>query len=227
MMKVFSLKSLFFFFFLLLINNTLFAEKHLEVKKLYDLYSQDILTIHQFNSSLEKMNLNNQNMNSLISLRKDGVISENDFIDGVKKIVAGISSPEEGIKENDNVIKTDSTKYEFQTEIAMIHRYVGGDFKYGEIWKHMFVLYNNKITEMTFKNSQNIDLISFSKPRFKLLKNNKFSIRSSATYLTDPSIGIRFDFKGQFQDNKIIGEIEITYTGSDAPGTVLIKAKTK
>ena len=57
--------------------------------------------------------------------------------------------------------------------------------------------------------------------------NNKFSIRSSATYLTDPSIGIRFDFKGQFQDNKIIGEIEITYTGSDAPGTVLIKAKTK
>ena len=166
-------------------------------------------------------------MNSLISLRKDGVISENDFIDGVKKIVAGVSSPEEGIKENDNVIKTDSTKYEFQTEIAMIHRYVGGDFKYGEIWKHMFVLYNNKITEMTFKNSQNIDLISFSKPRFKLLKNNKFSIRSSATYLTDPSIGIRFDFKGQFQDNKIIGEIEITYTGSDAPGTVLIKAKTK
>ena len=226
-MKILSLKSLFFFIFFLFINNALLADKHLEVKKLYDLYSQDILTIHQFNSSLEKMNLNNQNMNSLISLRKDGVISENDFIDGVKKIVAGVSSPEEGIKENDNIIKTDSTKYEFQTEIAMIHRYVGGDFKYGEIWKHMFVLYNNKITEMTFKNSQNIDLISFSKPRFKLLKNNKFSIRSSATYLTDPSIGIRFDFKGQFQDNKIIGEIEITYTGSDAPGTVLIKAKTK
>ena len=90
----------------------------------------------------------------------------------------------------------------------------------------MFVVDNDKITEMTFKNSQNIDLISFSKPRLKLLKDNRFSIRSSATYLTDPSIGIRFDFKGQFQDNKIIGETEITYTGSDAPGTVLLKAKT-
>ena len=72
-MKIFSLKS-FCFIFLLLINNALLAEKHLEVQKLYDLYAQDILSIDQLNSGLEKMNLNNQNMKSLISLRKDGVI---------------------------------------------------------------------------------------------------------------------------------------------------------
>jgi len=173
------------------------------------------------------MNLNNQNMNSLIALRKDGVISENDFIDAVKKVIADLPILENKIKNNNNVIIAESNRYEFQTEITSIHRYVVGDFKYGEIWEHMFVLDNDKITEMTFKNSQNIDLISFSKPRLKLLKDNKFSIRSSATYLTDPSIGIRFDFKGQFQNNKIIGETEITYTGSDAPGTVLLKAKTK
>ena len=98
-MKIFSLKSFFLFIFLLLINNALLAEKHLEVQKLYDLYSQDILTIDQLNSGLEKMNLNNQNMKSLISLRKDGVISEDDFIDGVikknnlKVVIANDNSP--------------------------------------------------------------------------------------------------------------------------------------
>ena len=224
---MFSLKLVFIFICIFLNSNLARAEKYLEVNKLYDLYAQDILTIDQLNSGLEKMNLNNQNMNSLIALRKDGVISENDFIDGVKKVIADLPILENKIKNNNNVIIAESNRYEFQTEITSIHRYVVGDFKYGEIWEHMFVLDNDKITEMTFKNSQNIDLISFSKPRLKLLKDNRFSIRSSATYLTDPSIGIRFDFKGQFQNNKIIGETEITYTGSDAPGTVLLKAKTK
>ena len=224
---MFTLKLVFIFIFIFFNSNFALAEKYLEVNKLYDLYAQDILTIDQLNSGLEKINLNNQNMNSLIALRKDGVISENDFIDGVKKVIADHPILENKIKNNNNVIIAESNRYEFQTEITSIHRYVVGDFKYGEIWEHMFVLDNDKITEMTFKYSQNIDLISFSKPRLKLLKDNRFSIRSSATYLTDPSIGIRFDFKGQFQNNKIIGETEITYTGSDAPGTVLLKAKTK
>ena len=227
MIKIFSLKLL--FIFILLINNLALAEKHLELNKLYDLYSQDILTIDQLNSGLEKMNLNNKNLKSLISLRKDGIILEDDFIDGVKKIIANLSSQKSEIKKrgNDKVIIANSNKYEFQTEVIMIHQYVVGAFKYGEIWNLMFVLDDDIIIDMTFKDSHNIDIISFSKPRFKLLKDNKFSIRSSATFLTDPSIGIRFDFKGQFQDNKIIGETEITYTGSDAPGTVLLKAKTK
>ena len=225
-MKIFSLKSFFLFIFLLLINNALLAEKHLEVQKLYDLYSQDILTIDQLNSGLEKMNLNSQNMKSLISLRKDGVISEDDFIDGVKKIVTGVSNPENEIKENNNNIKTDSTKYEFQTEITMIHRYVVGDFKYGEIWKYNLELIDNKISKISLKDAKNTDLVKFSKPKFKLLKENKFSIRSSIILLDNPADSVRFDFKGQFQDNQIIGETEITYTGSAAPGTVILKAKT-
>jgi len=226
-MKAFSLRTFFFFIFVLLINNVAFAEKYLEVQKLYDLYSQDILTLDQLNSGLDKMNLNNENINSLISLRKDGVISEDNFIDGVKKVITDLSNQENKTKESDNVIKTESNKYEFQTEITMIHQYVVGDFKYGEIWNHIFVLVDDKITEMYFKDSKNNDLIKFSKPRFKSLKDNRFSIRSSATYISDPSIGIRFDFKGQFQDNKVIGEAEILYTGSNAPGTVLLKSKTK
>ena len=110
-MKVFSLRALFFLIFVLLINNVAFAEKYLGVQKLYDLYSQDILTLDQLNSCLDKMNLNNENINSLISLRKDEVISEDDFIDGVKKIIADLSSQKNKIKESDNVIKTESIKY--------------------------------------------------------------------------------------------------------------------
>ena len=112
-MKIFSLKSLFYIIFILLINNALFAEKHLEVKKLYDLYSNDILTIDQLNSGLDKMNLNNQNINSLISLRKDGVISENDFIEGVKRVIEDLSGQESEIEENDKIIVADSNTYEF------------------------------------------------------------------------------------------------------------------
>ena len=225
-MKIFSVKSLFFLMFTLLINSAILAEKHLEVQKLYDLYSQDILTIDQLNSGLEKMNLNNQNMKSLISLRKDGVISEDDFIDGVKKIVTGVSNPEDEINENDNTVISDSNKYEFQTEITMIHRYVGGDFQYGEIWKYNLELIDNKISKISLKDEKDTDLVKFSKPRFKLLKDNKFSIRSHIIIVGDPAASVRFDFKGQFKDNNIIGETEITYTGSDASGTVLVKAKT-
>jgi hypothetical protein len=174
MKRMFTLKLVFIFIFIFFNSNLALAEKYLEVNKLYDLYAQDILTIDQLNSGLEKINLNNQNMNSLIALRKDGVISENDFIDGVKKVIADLPILENKIKNNNNVIIAESNRYEFQTEITSIHRYVVGDFKYGEIWEHMFVLDNDKITEMTFKNSQNIDLISFSKPRLKLLKDNKF-----------------------------------------------------
>ena len=109
----------------------------------------------------------------------------------------------------------------------MIHRYVVGDFEYGEIWKYKFTLVDNKITDISMKDSKDIDLVKFSKPRFKLLKENKFSIRSHIIVIDSPADSVRFDFKGQFQDNKIIGETAITYTGSDAPGTVIVKAKTK
>ena len=227
MTKVFSLKSLFFFIFIFLFNNAALSEKYLEVKKLYDLYAQDILTLDQLNSGLNKMDLNIENINSLISLRKDEVISENDFIDAIKKIIADLSNQESDGGEDDNVLIADSNKYEFQTEVTKIHPYVVGDFQYGEVWNYNLELIDNKIIEISIKDIKNTDLVKFSKPRFKLLKDNKFSIRSHIIVIDEPSAAVRFDFKGQFQDNKIIGKTEITYTGSEAAGTVLVKAKTK
>ena len=227
-MKINFKNFILIFIFVLFGHNATFAESHLEVKKLYDLYSQEILDIDQLNSGLEKMNLNNENINNLISLRKDDIITEDDFIDGIKKVIGDISGSENKLKENEkDISKIDSNIYEFQAEITDIHAYVIADFKYGEIWNHMFELVDDKITQISFKDSQNIDLLKFSKPKIKLLKDNKFSIRSSVIYLPDPSVGIRYDFKGKFKDSGIDGEVIITYTGSDAAGTVLLKAKTK
>lgn len=207
--------------------NKVFADDYLEVKKLYDLYAKNILDINQLNSAFNKIGVDKENMGNLFSLKKREIISENDFIDGIKKIISNIElnkNVEDDIKIN--LVDLGTTKFEFQTEITIIHSFVVSDFKYGEIWNHMFVLEDEKITEITFKDSKNIDLIKLRKPKFKNLKNNKFVIRSNAIYLPDPSVGIRYDFKGEFKNNKVIGEVEITYTGSDEAGLVLLKAKT-
>ena len=209
--------------------NIAYGEKYLEVKKLYDLYSQEILDIDQLNSGLNKMNLNNENIRNLISLRENGIISEDDFINGVKKIVLENSSLENNLieKNEEGINKKDTIIHEFQVEITKIHAYVISDFNYGEVWNHMFELVDGKITKMSFKDAQNIDLLKFSKPKINFLKDNKFSIRSSVTYIPEPSVGIRYDFKGKFEENGIVGEVLITYTGNDAAGTALLQAETK
>ena len=38
---------------------------------------------------------------------------------------------------------------------------------------------------------------------------------------------IRYDFKGEFKKEKIVGEVIITYTESDSSGTVLLRANTR
>tara|TARA_X000000950_G_scaffold286823_1_gene396941 strand:- start:1102 stop:1785 length:684 start_codon:yes stop_codon:yes gene_type:complete len=208
-------------------NNIAYGEKYLEVIKLYDLYSEEILDIDQLYSGLEKMNISNENIKNLISLRKSDILSEDDFVNGIKKILAEVSSLENKSKENENDIsKQNIIKHEFQTEITIIHSFIISDFKYGEIWNHMIALDGEKIIEMSFKDSKNNDLIKLRKPKFKNLKNNKFAIRSSAIYLPEPSVGIRYDLKGEFVNNKIVGEVEITYTESDEAGVVLLRAKT-
>ncbi len=218
---------IFFLLFFFCNQNIAYGEKYLEVKKLYDLYAQEILDINQLDSALNKIKLNNENIKNLISLRKNDTISEDDFIDGIKKIIAEISISENKLKENENDNgKEDVIKHKFQVEITNIHAYVISDFRYGEIWNHTFDLVDDKITRISFKDSQNIDLLKFSKPKIKFLKNNKFSIRSSVTYIPEPSVGIRYDFKGKFEKSGIVGEVIITYTGHEAPGTILLKAKT-
>ena len=67
-------------------------------------------------------------------------------ISDIKKIITGLSSQENEIK-NENIINADSNKYEFQTEITMIHRYVGGDFKYGELWDYNLELIDKEISK--------------------------------------------------------------------------------
>ena len=221
-------KNLIFVFIIFFCNcNIAYGEKYLEVIKLYDLYSQEILDIDQLNSGLEKMNLDNENIKNLISLRKNDIIPENDFIDGIKKIILKISSSENQLKNNEkDIIKTKNTNYEFEVRISNIHAYVISDFNYGDVWKHKFEIVDGNITQISFKDTKNIDLLKFSKPKIKLFQDNKFSIRSNVTYLPEPSVGVRYDFKGKFEENGIVGEVIITYTGNDAAGTVLLKAIT-
>ena len=204
-----------------------YAEKYLEFKKLYDLYFQDILNIDQLNFGLDKMNLNNENVKNLISLRKKDIITEDDFISGIKKIILEISVSENKLKENEkDNIEVDTTKYEFQVGITNIHAAVVSDFNYGDIWNHKFEIIDNEISKISFKNSKNIDLLKFSKPKIKFLKDNNFSIRSSVIYLPEPSVSVRYDFKGKFIDSNVEGEVIITYTGHEEAGLVLLKAKT-
>ena len=221
-------KNLIFIFIIFFCNcNIAYGEKYLEVIKLYDLYSQEILDIDQLNSGLEKMNLDNENIKNLISLRKNDIVAENDFIDGIKKIILEISSSENQLKNNEeDISKTENTHYEFEVRISNIHAYVISDFNYGDVWKHKFEIVDGNITQISFKDSKNIDLLKFSKPKIKLFKDNKFSIRSNVTYLPEPSVSVRYDFKGKFEENGIVGEVIITYTGNDAAGTVLLKAIT-
>ncbi len=226
-MKIFVKNLILVFIFFLSNQNIAYGEKYLEVLKLYDLYSQEILDIDQLNSSFEKMNLNSENIKNLISLRKSDIVSEDDFINGIKKILEEVSSLENELKENkkDN-IEVDTTKYEFQVGITNIHAAVVSDFNYGDIWNHKFEIIDNEISKISFKNSKNIDLLKFSKPKIKFLKDNNFSIRSSVIYLPEPSVSVRYDFKGKFIDSNVEGEVIITYTGHEEAGLVLLKAKT-
>ena len=89
-MKIVFKNLILIFIFFFSNYNIAYGEKYLEVIKLYDLYSQEILDIDQLNSGLEKMNLNNENIKNLISLRKNDIIEENDFIDGIKKFIEHI-----------------------------------------------------------------------------------------------------------------------------------------
>ena len=227
-MKLNLINFILTFIISLFFQNIAFSEKYLDVKKLYDLYAQEILDINQLNSGLEKINLNNESIKNLISLRKEGIISEDDFTDGVKKVIKNISISENKPKETkNNIIATDTNEYEVETTLDIIHAYINSDFKIGEVWTHRFVIVNDKITQISLKDAKNNDLMNFSKPRLKFLKDGRFTIRSTGSYMPEPSVSIRYDFKGVFEVNKIVGEFEITYTGTDAMGTVLLKGKTQ
>ena len=64
-MKLNLINFILTFIISLFFQNIAFSEKYLDVKKLYDLYAQEILDIDQLNSGLEKISLNNESIKNL------------------------------------------------------------------------------------------------------------------------------------------------------------------
>tara|TARA_E500000178_G_scaffold308114_1_gene321546 strand:- start:413 stop:1105 length:693 start_codon:yes stop_codon:yes gene_type:complete len=207
-----------------------FANGSMEVKKLYDLYSKDILDIAQLNSAFDKIGVDKENMAKLFSLKKEEIISEEDFINGINKIIENKNTT---INDNDKNISSQETsdqifnkEYSFQTKIIILSQYIVGDFSYGELLDNKIVFSNNKISSIYLKQNGK-ELVKFSKPKLKILNDNKFTIKSNIIDPTDPAAPLRYILKGIIENNKIKGTLDISYFGSDLPlGTVLIKAET-
>ncbi len=208
-----------------------FAADYPEVKKLYDLYSEDILEIAQLDSAFKNIGIDDENLKNLFVLRKEAILSENDFINGVKKIldknndtINNTSKNDSGEGINNKIFNKD---YTFQTVITDLSQYVVGDFNYGDIFDHKVVFENKKITEIYLKQND-IELVKFTKPKLKILNDNKFIIKSNIIDPTEPSAPLKYVFKGSIEENKIKGKLDISYFGNDLPsGTILIKAKIK
>ena len=207
-----------------------FANGSMEVKKLYDLYSKNILDIAQLNSAFDKIGVDKENMAKLFSLKKEEIISEEDFINGINKIIENKNTT---INDNDKNISSQKTsdqifnkEYSFQTKIINLSQYVVGDFSYGELLDNKIVFSNNKISSIYIKQNGK-ELVKFSKPKLKILNDNKFTIKSNIIDPTDPAAPLRYILKGIIENNKIKGTLDISYFGNDLPlGTVLIKAET-
>ena len=218
----------FFFFFNF---SKVFANDYTEVKKLYDLYSKDILDITQLNSAFDKIGVDKENMVNLFSLKKDEIISEEDFINGINKIIKNKNTEDNDKYENITSQETSSLifnqEYSFQTIITNLSQYVVGDFNYGDIFDHKVVFDDKKITEI-YLMQNDIELVKFTKPKLKILNDNKFIIKSNIIDPTEPSAPLKYVFKGSIEENKIKGKLDISYFGNDLPsGTILIKAKIK
>ena len=218
------------FFFIFINFSKSFANDYTEVKKLYDLYSKDILGITQLNSAFDKIGVDKENMVNLFSLKKEDIISEEDFINGINKIITNKNTEDNDKYENITSQETSSLifnqEYSFQTKITNLSQYVVGDFNYGDIFDHKVVFDDKKITEIYLKQND-IELVKFTKPKLKILNDDKFIIKSNIIDPTEPSAPLKYVFKGSVQENKIKGTLDISYFGNDLPsGTILIKAET-
>ena len=217
-------------FFIFINFSKSFANDYTEVKKLYDLYSKDILGITQLNSAFDKIGVDKENMVNLFSLKKEDIISEEDFINGINKIITNKNTEDNDKYENITSQETSSLifnqEYSFQTKITNLSQYVVGDFNYGDILDHKVVFDDKKITEIYLKQND-IELVKFTKPKLKILNDDKFIIKSNIIDPTEPSAPLKYVFKGSVQENKIKGTLDISYFGNDLPsGTILIKAET-
>ena len=207
-----------------------FANDSTEVLKLYDLYSKDILDITQLNSAFDKIGVDKENMGNLFTLKKEEILSEEDFINSINKIIENKNT--EFIDINENITSQETSglifnkEYSFQTKITNLSHYVVGDFNYGELLDNKIVFSNKKISSIYIKQNGK-ELVKFSKPKLKILNGNKFTIKSNIIDPTEPAAPLKYIFKGIIEDNKIKGKLDISYFGNDLPsGTILIKAET-
>ena len=207
-----------------------FANDSIEVKKLYDLYSKDILDITQLNSAFDKIGVDKENMGNLFTLKKEKILSEEDFINSINKIIENKNT--EFIDINENITSQETSglifnkEYSFQTKITNLSHYVVGDFNYGELLDNKIVFSNKKISSIYIK-QKGKELVKFSKPKLKILNGNKFTIKSNIIDPTDPAAPLKYILKGIIENNKIRGTLDISYFGNDLPsGTILIKAET-
>ena len=207
-----------------------FANDSSEVLKLYDLYLKDILDITQLNSAFDKIGVDKENMGNLFSLKKEEIISEEGFINGINKIIEKKNTEFNDKHENITSQETSglifNKEYSFKTKITNLSQYVVGDFNYGELLDNKIVFSNKKISSIYIKQNGK-ELVKFSKPKLKILNGNKFNIKSNIIDPTDPGAPLKYIFKGIIENNKIRGTLDISYFGNDLPsGTILIKAET-
>lgn len=220
--------------FIIFVFSPTLAKENIEILKIYNLYSKKILNEQQLETSLSKLNLNTQEIKDLFYLREQGILSEDDFEKSLSVITVdnydqSTSEKVENSNANNNIDKKNENlldgEYLFQTKITKLSQYVTG-VKLDDIIDNIFIFKDDKLTMIDAKQNNN-PIFKFNKPRLKIINESRFSIKSNVIDLSEPSAPISYKFLGSIENNRIIGKIEIRYTGNQLPpGTIMVEAET-
>lgn len=220
--------------FIIFVFSPTLAKENIEILKIYNLYSKKILNEQQLETSLSKLNLNTQEIKDLFYLREQGILSEDDFEKSLSVITVdnddqSTSEKVENSNANNNIDKKNENlldgEYLFQTKITKLSQYVTG-VKLDDIIDNIFIFKDDKLTMIDAKQNNN-PIFKFIKPRLKIINESRFSIKSNVIDLSEPSSPISYKFLGSIENNRIIGKIEIAYTGNQLPpGTIMVEAET-
>ena len=220
--------------FIIFVFSPTLAKENIEILKIYNLYSKKILNEQQLETSLSKLNLNTQEIKDLFYLREQGILSEEDFEKSL--IVITVDNEDQSTSEkvensnaNNNIDKKNENlldgEYLFQTKITKLSQYVTS-VKLNDITDNLFIFKDNKLVLIDAKQNNN-PIFKFNKPRLKIINETRFSIKSNIIDLSEPSSPISYKFLGSIENNRIIGKIEIAYTGNQLPpGTIMVEAET-
>jgi len=220
--------------FIIFVFSPTLAKENIEILKIYNLYSKKILNEQQLETSLSKLNLNTQEIKDLFYLREQGILSEDDFEKSLSVITVdnddqSTSEKVENSNANNNTDKKNENlldgEYLFQTKITKLSQYVTS-VKLNDITDNLFIFKDNKLVLIDAIQNNN-PIFKFTKPRLKIINETRFSIKSNVIDLSEPSSPISYKFLGSIENNRIIGKIEIAYTGNQLPpGTIMVEAET-